>query len=59
MEPKESNKKKNPIVSELHKKKLKYTEIDCKKPLGLIQLINKKNYLEITEYDKKKFEAIQ
>lgn len=59
MEPKDQSKKQKKIVSDLQTKKVKYTEIDCKKPLGLVQLINKKNYKEITDYDRNKFEAIQ
>lgn len=38
---------------------VKFNEIDRKKPLGILQLINKKDFQEITKYDKQKFEAIQ
>ena len=34
-------------------------EFDRQKPIGVVQLLNKKNFKQITEYDIKKFEAMQ
>jgi len=41
--------------------KLKYHEINRLKPIGILQMINKVRHAEegITEYDRKKFEAVQ
>lgn len=38
---------------------LDFKEINGKEPIGIIQLINKKDFRQINDYDKKKFKAIQ
>ena len=52
-------KKRAKYAQELDKPDKCYKEIEHKHPIGVIQLINKTDYRQINEYDKKKFEAIQ
>lgn len=52
-------KKKALHASDLNRPGKTFKEINHSEPIGVIQLINKKDYKDINEYDKKKFEAIQ
>lgn len=51
-------KRKGMMASDLNKPDKYFKEINHNHPIGMIQLVNKKDYRQINEYDKRKFEAI-